>query len=169
MKTLAFSKNFHGETLVLKNSDFILTDKLIEFCQYHSLNIIKRKYVTILTSLKIVFDVYGNEFIFGGKCFSDNGLLISSEDVLNANVNVNNLKECCGEYHLLLFKDDTLEFRADYFGYQPLFLFDSHQGQVISTSYHLLLLVLNVLNVNVKINLPHALSIISENLHLHQN
>lgn len=160
---LALGKSFHGESVIIQKSNLPVSDKLAEFCKSHSLNIISKAGITILTTLSLAIDSKGHEFIYGGKAFSkENGLLVGTGDIQRTKADISTIKESCGEYHLILFHGNKVEFRADWFGYQPLFYFNADFGGVISTSYHLLLLILKVLGVEFYINIPHALDIVKE-------
>ena len=160
---LAFGKSFHGETIVIQSKDFVITPNLTDFCRYHGLNITRKNGSTILSSLTIETDCQGNDYIYAGKAFSENyGLVIGSNDIGRLGLNVNELKENCGEYHLVTLDDDGIQVRGDWFGYQPLFHYNANWGGAVSTSYHLMLLVLKVIGEELRVDIPHALEILKE-------
>lgn len=165
---LAFSPNPHGETVLMcGRENYIAKEReldLTEFCTYHGLNMFQRNGSVLFSTLKIEKDKNGLEYIYGGKAFNEkHGLIIGTADVDAKCIDIREIKENCGEFHLLTFSNEGGEFSADYFGYQPLIHYSRDGFHVISTSYHLLLLMLKVIGEPLEVNLPHVYEMIKQN------
>lgn len=167
LKPLALGISPLGETAVIRSTGTELVNSNIsEFCDYHSFNIFQPELtdVTVLSTLEIKPDSSGALYAFGGRAFhrKTSQLVIGSRDVERFEVEAASIRGDCGEFHLVEINKDTVRFSADYFGLQSIYYYDNQGLQVIATSYHLLLLLLRLMNAELEIDVDKSLQMLTD-------
>lgn len=168
LKSLALGKSPHGETVVLRlNQELVSTVKFKQFCKLHSLNIYNTdiENVVILSTRNMRKDSAGKQYIYGGRAFhhATKQLIIGDEDMQRFDVNACKVRNDSGEFHLVEIDKDKVSMSADYFGLQNLFYYDHGDHQVVSTNYHLMLLLLKTVGATLELNFDKILEMLSEN------
>ena len=165
---LALAKSLFGETVLIHSKTVPGFDepKWNDFLQYHNFTVVESGHgrITILSTLQCKQDRLGKKYLFGGRSFhqATKQLVIGDADVSRFGIDAHSLKEDCGEFHLVEIDDDKVTFSADYYGIQQLFYYDSDGLYVIATSYHLLLLVLKTLGVDLSIDISRSRHMLQE-------
>lgn len=167
IRTLALGKSVHGETIVLRhNYDSLNWAGLESFCRHHSLRIIDSglAHTIILSTLEPQLDRASNTFLYGGRAFNDvaDRLVMNAEDIHRYGLTASDLRTSNGEFHLTEICNSSIKFSADYFGLQPLFIYETNDIQSVSSNYHLLLLLLKLLGVDLQLDVSRSLEMLNE-------
>lgn len=167
LQSLAPSMSVLGETIALRwNKSSELNVDFTQFCPKYGCEVIASglKDTVILSSLQLQTDKEGNRFLFGGRAFSHsaNRLVIGGDDVQRFGILASDIRASSGEFHLVQLMQDAIHFSADYFGLQSLFTYDFDGLQLVSTNYHLMLVLLKTLDADLEIDVEKSLKMLEE-------
>lgn len=130
-----------------KLEDFSIEHKLI-FQQYKE-NIVSLSKGNVYTSLNKC------NYLFSGYVIHEERMFIGSE-ISQEIADIREIYGDYGEFSLATIGDGTIELSSDYFGMVPWFYFDNSKVFAASNNYHLLLLILTNLNIELSMNIKHS-------------
>jgi len=156
LPSLAFFKPEYpyGEFVVI-DKDIISNkpDALKLFCEKEKMNISILNGNYIVSTQQLQTDKDGSVYLFSGIARWKEKLVFGNDDIKKYNIPVRDLNECLGTFELLIFGGNKLEISTDYFGMCQLFYYKKDdKNAVISTSYHLLLMILKLIGCNLSLN-----------------
>jgi len=94
---------------------------------------------------------------FSGTSICESSLIFGAEDIL-ATQNIVQLLGSIGNFTAVCLQDSELKIGTDYFGFGKLYYYKTPENFVVSNSYHLLLIALRSLKLELEIDLDVALS-----------
>lgn len=138
---------------IIKNTQLV-SDKFLEKYKFSSTKINK--------NLEIISDkeINKNDVIFSGLMNYENKLIIGEED-LNDDVKKGFCTDNIGYFTYLKRNNNDIEIGNDYLGNGKIFYYQKENTVVISNQYHLLLLILKNLDVELKLDMDVLSTIIS--------
>lgn len=167
LKPLALGLSPLGESAVIRSAGISSShERITEFCRYHGLLMHETPLTnTIIVSTSSVGrDHSGRDFILAGRAFHRHtrDLLIGSQDAINNGIQASDIRGDAGEFYLIEIGDSSITVSADYFGVQSLFYYEHAETQIIASSYHLLLLILSRLGIDLEIDIEKSLDMLTE-------
>lgn len=167
LKPLALGLSPLGESAVVRSPGIDPRHgRMKEFCSYHGLMVHETPLSNtfIVSTSPVGRDRSGRDFILAGRAFhrATSDLLIGSQDAINNGVQASDIRGDSGEFYLIELGDRSITVSADYFGVQSLFYYDHAETQVIASSYHLLLLILNRIGIELEIDVNKSLNMLTE-------
>lgn len=141
----------HGECAVIKGAKNKAA-RIRVFCEKENLLIYDYNELTVISTLKTQTDKTGTSYIFSGLARWQDKLIVGAEDIEKNKIAVEDIRECIGEFELIIFKEENFELSTDYFGIGKWCYYQSDDVFVTATSYHLLLLTLINLDIKMKLN-----------------
>lgn len=97
-----------------------------------------------------------SSYIFSGYAFYNEKMLIGVNEVAEQLNDVSGLREAYGEFNLCKIGYDSIECSADFFGMAPWFYFENESIFTASNNYHLMLVLLADLQMELSMNIPHS-------------
>jgi len=146
----------HGEiTVIYDNNINISREKqLTNFCNKEDFFLSIFNNIFVLSSRKPLIDRDGVTYIFNGITIWKDKFIFGDDDIIMHNIKTCELKEGIGEFELLTFNNNQLELSTDFFGMCQLYYYKSDNGIFVSsTSYHILLKILNIFKIKMKLNI----------------
>ncbi|MFC1610887.1 hypothetical protein ACFL6C_08005 [Myxococcota bacterium] len=90
-------------------------------------------------------------YLFSGVGRNDSRLIFGDDDLANTD-DANSLMDSVGDFLLIRISEDTVELATDYFGISKMYYYLDGDIFVVSSRYHLLLLLLNRLSIKPTLN-----------------
>ena len=94
--------------------------------------------------------------IFSGFCKYEKEILIGNEEI-NEKIDLDLLKESYGNFTLFFENTKKIEIATDYFGTQAIYYYHTEDATIISNEYHLLLIVMKNLGINMKLDMKNVI------------
>ena len=131
----------------------VKTEYFSSFCDRLNFHCFSLNNYIVLSMRELLTDVNGKTYLFSGITRWKDKLIFGDEDIIKNNIDIIELCEGIGEFNLLTFDNDKLEISSDFFGMCHHYYYKSDKDLfVTATSYHLLLLILKEMNVEMKLN-----------------
>lgn len=96
-------------------------------------------------------DGFNNNFIFSGYAWYNNNFVFG-QSTIDQKTSPSMLYDCVGNFSLLNVESNQIKITTDYFGYSKVFYYKDNDLLIVSNRYHLLLVVLNYLNIRCELD-----------------
>jgi len=107
---------------------------------------------SIVGTLDLLTDREGTQYMFSGLARWKDKLVLGVNDIKTYGIAVSELREATGEFELLTYDGKRLELSTDFFGMCQWYYYKADGLFVGATSYHLLLLTLKELGVQMRLD-----------------
>lgn len=153
----------YGETVVINGSVSSDQSEAIKaFCESMRLKLFAFEDTLIVTSDSVKQDINEESYIFHGLARCEDKFIIGSNDIERNRITIKSLREQVGCYALtqILKCEDGVEIKVstDWFGSQCLFYYQTGCFTVVSTDYHLILLILKKMGEELTLDIPRVLA-----------
>ena len=95
-------------------------------------------------------------YIFSGYTFYNEKMLIGAAEVAENVSDISGLEETYGEFNLCQIGHDSINCSADFFGMAPWFYFENESIFTASNNYHLMLMLLAEMQMELSMNIPRS-------------
>lgn len=133
-----------------KLSYFLEYLKHSSFSEYYFECNVKNKSI-IFSSLEFCKDILGKSFVFSGKCYFEDRFILGMQDIFNFQ-DILELRGCTGSFSCCVATKDGIELFTDFFNMCRLFTFENNDAFFVCNGYHMLLVVLSTLGIQLHIN-----------------
>lgn len=148
MAVIAFKRN--SKTRIHVNSLKQIAEKYQFVLTEHDEHIIS------LSKHAPIKQANNSSYIFSGYAFYNDKMLIGVNEVAEQLNDIGGLREAYGEFNLCQIGHDNIECSADFFGMAPWFYFENERVFTVSNNYHLMLVLLADLQMELSMNIPHS-------------
>lgn len=94
--------------------------------------------------------------IFSGYAFHDGKMLIGMDEAVSNTRDIRDLYEAYGEFSICIIGGGCIKCSSDFFGMVPWFYFEDDKLFAASNNYHLMLLLLAEIHVELSMNIPRS-------------
>ncbi len=109
----------------------------------------------VISTYPLRLDRNGTAYTFSGNALYDGRFIVGIND-MEQYVDIKDVRESLGEFELLIIDQEHIELGNDFFGMGKWFYYYKNNIFVAGTSYHLCLLLLKSIGVELSINIKYA-------------